>query len=49
VRYWAARTIRASVLRKETAERQGRQPRAIDKRLSKLANATVPDIFGGRL
>jgi glycine/D-amino acid oxidase-like deaminating enzyme len=43
VRYLAGRVVRAAVARKERAEREGRQPWAIDKSLARLAPATISD------
>jgi glycine/D-amino acid oxidase-like deaminating enzyme len=47
IRYVAARVVRASVVRKELADRKGRRPYAIDTYLSKLSNASLPEICGG--
>jgi len=43
LRYVAGRIVRASVARKERAERDGRTPWRIDKSLARLAPATISD------
>ncbi len=45
VRYLGGRVVRAGVLRKERAEREGRQPAWLDAQLAKLAPATMTDVF----
>jgi len=45
IRYLGGRVVRAGVLRKERAERQGREPAWLDARLAKLAPATMTDVF----
>jgi hypothetical protein len=48
IRYLAGRVVRASVARKERAEQEGRAPTWIDKKLARLAPATVTDVFRRR-
>jgi len=48
LRYLAGRIVRAGVARRERAEHEGREPSWLDKRLAKLAPATVTDVFGRR-
>lgn len=45
IRYLGGRVVRAGVLRKERAERGGREPAWLDARLAKLAPATMTDVF----
>lgn len=43
IRYLGGRLVRGAVARKERAEREGREPSAIDKKLAAFAPATITD------
>jgi len=47
-RYLGGRIVRAGVARKERAEHEGREPSWLDRRLARLAPATVTDVFRKR-
>lgn len=45
IRYIGGHIVRAGVVRKERAEREGRKPAWIDTQLARLAPATMTDVF----